>query len=74
MRNRLHSEQGLFVAESPKVIDVALNAGYVPVSLLCERRHIAGDAAAIIDRDQCLGRYHGNTGGQPYSAYVGVYT
>ena len=50
LRNRLHSEQGLFVAESPKVIDVALNAGYVPVSLLCERRHIAGDAAAIIDR------------------------
>ncbi len=45
LRNRLHSEQGLFVAESPKVIDVALN-----VSLLCERRHIAGDAAAIIDR------------------------
>ena len=50
LRNRLHSEQGLFVAESPKVIDVALNAGYVPVSLLCERRHIAGDAASIIDR------------------------
>ncbi len=50
LRNRLHSEQGLFVAESPKVIDVALNAGYVPVSLLCERRHIAGDAASIIVR------------------------
>lgn len=43
----------LFIAESPKVIDVALGAGYVPVSLLCEHRHIEGDAAHIISR---LGR------------------
>ncbi len=50
LRNRLHPEQGLFIAESPKVIDVALNAGYTPVSLLCERRHITGDAASIIER------------------------
>ena len=40
----------MFIAESPKVIDVALNAGYEPVSLLCEERHIAGDAAGIIAR------------------------
>ena len=39
---------GLFIAESPKVIQVALNAGYEAVSLLCEKRHIEGDAAAII--------------------------
>lgn len=50
LRNRLHSEQGLFVAESPKVIRVALDAGYQPVSLLCEERHITGDAADIIAR------------------------
>lgn len=40
----------LFIAESPKVIKVALNAGYSPVSLLCEAKHIAGDAADIVAR------------------------
>ena len=50
LRNRLHPEQGLFIAESPKVISVALDAGYQPVSLLCEERHITGDAAPIIAR------------------------
>lgn len=50
LRNRLHPEDALFIAESPKVIDVALRAGYQPVSLLCERRHISGDAAGIISR------------------------
>ncbi len=48
--NRLHPELGLFIAESPKVIAVALDAGYEPVAMLCERRHIEGDAAAIIAR------------------------
>lgn len=41
---------GLFIAESPKVIRVALDAGYEPLSLLCEARHITGDAADIIAR------------------------
>ncbi|WP_279159420.1 TrmH family RNA methyltransferase [Muribaculum intestinale] len=50
LRNRLDPLQAMFIAESPKVIDVALNAGYEPVSLLCEERHIAGDAAGIIAR------------------------
>lgn len=50
LRNRLDPAQAMFIAESPKVIDVALNAGYEPVSLLCEERHIAGDAAGIIAR------------------------
>ena len=40
LRNRLDPERGIFVAESPKVIAVALDAGYIPLSLLCERRHI----------------------------------
>jgi len=48
LRNRLNAEQGLFIAESPKVIRVALDAGYEAVSLLCERKHIDGDAADII--------------------------
>ncbi len=50
LRNRLNPAEGLFIAESPKVIDVALRAGYQPVSLLCERKHISGDAADIIVR------------------------
>ena len=37
--NREHPEEGLFIAESPIVIERALNAGYIPVSLLCEDRH-----------------------------------
>lgn len=41
---------GLFIAESPKVIDRALDAGYVPVSLLLEQSHIAGQAKEIIAR------------------------
>ena len=48
LRNELHREEGIFIAESPKVIRVALAAGYQPLSLLCEERHIAGDAADII--------------------------
>lgn len=43
-------EPGLFIAESPKVIRRALNAGYKPVSLLTERKYIAGQAADIIER------------------------
>ena len=50
LRNRLEPDKGIFIAESPKVINVALDAGYEPLSLLCERRHITGDAAGIIER------------------------
>ena len=50
LRNRLEPEKGIFIAESPKVIRVALEAGYAPVSLLCEQKHITGDARDIIDR------------------------
>ena len=48
LRNRLEPEKGIFIAESPKVIRVAIAAGYEPISLLCEERHITGDAADII--------------------------
>lgn len=50
LRNRLDPENAVFIAESPKVINVALDAGYEPVAMLCERRHITGDAAGIIAR------------------------
>ena len=50
LRNRLEPEKGVFIAESPKVIKVALDAGLEPVSLLCEHRHIEGDARSIIER------------------------
>ena len=50
LRHVLDPEKGIFIAESPKVIRVALDAGYQPLSLLCERRHITGDAADIISR------------------------
>ena len=50
LRNRLEPEKGVFIAESPKVIRVALDAGYLPIALLCEERHLAGDAADIVAR------------------------
>ena len=50
LRNRLEPEKGIFIAESPKVIRVAMEAGYEPVSLLCERKHIEGDAADIAEQ------------------------
>lgn len=50
LRNRQDAENGLFIAESPKVIERALNGGYEPVSLLMERKHIEGQAREIIAR------------------------
>ncbi|MBQ7442398.1 MAG: RNA methyltransferase [Bacteroidaceae bacterium] len=50
LRNRLSPDEGLFIAESPKVIATALDAGVQPVSLLCERRHLDGDAAPLVAR------------------------
>ena len=50
LRNRLEPEKGIFIAESPKVITTALNAGIVPLALLMERRHIEGQAKEIIER------------------------
>jgi len=48
--NRHEPEKGLFIAESPKVVERALNAGYVPVSLLLERKHIEGEAKKVLAR------------------------
>lgn len=48
--NRHEPEKGIFIAESPKVVERALNAGYVPISLLLEKKHITGEASEIISR------------------------
>lgn len=48
--NREYPEKGLFIAESPKVIERALNAGCVPVSILIEKKHIDGEGRQIIAR------------------------
>ena len=48
LRNRADPEKGAFIAESPKVIRRALDAGYTPLSLLMERRHITGQGSEII--------------------------
>ena len=50
LRKEHEKADGIFIAESPKVINVALNAGHTPLALLCEKRHITGDAADIIAR------------------------
>lgn len=50
LRNKLEPEKGIFIAESPKVIDRALDAGYEPVSLLMEHRHLEGQGKRMIER------------------------
>lgn len=48
--NKEFPEKGMFIAESPKVIGRALDAGYEPVSCLMEKRHIEGEGKEILDR------------------------
>ena len=50
LRSRLEPEKGIFIAESPKVISRALDAGYQPISLLMERKQITGPATEILAR------------------------
>lgn len=50
LRSRIEPEKGVFIAESPKVIDLALDAGHLPVALLMERRHLEGQGKAIVQR------------------------
>ena len=60
LRNRLDPSRGIFIAESPKVINVAIAAGYEPLSLLCEPKHTEGDAAEIIERFPDIPVYTGS--------------
>ena len=48
--NRFEPQKGLFIAESPKVIERALNAGCTPVSILVEDKHVEGEAKDILAR------------------------
>ena len=43
-------EPGIFIAESPKVIERALHAGYEPISFLVEHKDLEGEAGAILER------------------------
>lgn len=60
LRRDIEPDKGIFIAESPKVIQVALNAGNEALALLCEKRHIQGDAAAIIERCPDIPVYTGS--------------
>lgn len=48
--NKDRPEEGLFIAESPKAVIRALDAGYEPVSMLAEEKHIEGEARGLIAR------------------------
>ncbi len=48
--NRHEPQKGIFIAESPKVIERALNAGYEPISFLTEEKHVRGQARDLITR------------------------
>lgn len=50
LRNAYEKKGGIFIAESPKVIERALDAGFKPISFLMEEKHITGDASQIIER------------------------
>ncbi|MDE6628703.1 MAG: RNA methyltransferase [Muribaculaceae bacterium] len=71
LRNRLEPGKGVFIVESPKVIRVALDSGMEPLALLCEERHIEGDAADIIARCPGIPVY---TGGRSLLAGLTGYT
>lgn len=55
--NRANPKEGMFIAESPKVIERALDVGCEPVSLLMETKHVNGEARGIIERCQNIPVY-----------------
>lgn len=60
LRHKLEPEKGIFIAESGKVIELALAAGCEPISLLMERRHITGQAQNILARYEDVTVYTGD--------------
>ncbi|MEQ3108381.1 TrmH family RNA methyltransferase [Bacteroides salyersiae] len=60
LRNRIEPDKGIFIVESPKVIIRALDAGYEPLAILCEHKHITGDASDIIERCENVPVYTGS--------------
>ena len=72
LRNRLEPLKGIFIAESPKVIAVALQAGYQPIAMMCEKKHIEGDARAIITMAEDARRKTAEgDGGEAFPVYTG---
>ena len=62
LRNRLEPAKGIFIAESPKVIRVALDAGCEPVSMLVERKFLSTQAAEFIAKFADIQVFTGDTG------------
>lgn len=60
LRNKLEPEKGIFIAESPKVIHIALAMGYQPKAFLMERRHLTGQGASLLSRCGDLPVYTGD--------------
>lgn len=52
--NRQNPEKGIFIAESPNVIERALNSGCVPISILIEDKHIGIEEKNLLSRQECL--------------------
>ncbi|MCQ2458673.1 MAG: RNA methyltransferase [Clostridia bacterium] len=50
LRMKQHPDEAMFVAESAKVVRLAMDAGIVPVAFLMERKHITGQAAEVLQR------------------------
>lgn len=72
LRNRLEPLKGIFIAESPKVIAVAMQAGYQPIAMLCEERHIEGDARDVITMAEDARRKTAEgDGGAAFPVYTG---
>lgn len=61
LRNKREPEKGIFIAESPKVITCALNAGLTPLALLMERRHLEGQGRALMARCGDIPTYTGDS-------------
>lgn len=71
LRNRLEPLKGIFIAESPKVIGVALQAGYQPIAMLCEEKHIEGDARDVITMADGAWQTAEGDGGEAFPVYTG---
>ena len=72
--NRKDPANAMFIAESPKVIQTALDAGYEPISCLVEKKHVEGQAALILAHGNktCPGRSKRND--RKMRGYSGVYS
>ena len=72
--NRFEPAKGMFIAESPKVIHRALDAGYVPVSMLMERKDIDGSAREILERCPEIPVFTADEASTIASNVVGIFT